>query len=452
MSRALIRLTESLQNKPLLSTQPHLDQVLEYLTDRNNGVHNLKVDIIKKDRVNRETIEYNEDTGVGIIAIDGSLTYLTYQGLCGDAGISYKKIKAEFDYLVANGAKIILLDQDSNGGEAYMAFETAREMRKIADEKGVKLISYVDGGSFSASYVFSAVCHEIIVNPQGEVGSIGVVVGLRNTNKAERNMGVERTYVYSGKSKIPFDAEGDWDKAWLQDIQDKVDTLYGEFLSHVSLYRDVTKETLLDIGARTFFGADAVELGLADKVYTHEELGDYLATLTEESGMSILTSIKGGKVNMEEKLEQMQLEMTAKDAQLSEAQAGFVSLQEELDGVVTKLTQAEAVVGELTASQEALQAALDAALGDKVSMVKEQRKARLQAATNVETADSMFASLENLDDASFDAVVTGFEKQKEAMASSGLFTEVGSANAEVDTPAAPKSKTLELAQAQYKTK
>ena len=53
MSRALIRLTESLQNKPLLSTQPHLDQVLEYLTDRNNGVHNLKVDIIKKDRVNR---------------------------------------------------------------------------------------------------------------------------------------------------------------------------------------------------------------------------------------------------------------------------------------------------------------------------------------------------------------------------------------------------------------
>lgn len=451
MSRALIRLTESLCNKPLLSTQPHLDMVLDYLTDRNSGVHELKVDIVKRQKVNRETIEYNEDTGVGVIAIDGSLTYLTYQGMCGDAGVSYKKIKAEFDYLVANGAKVIVLDQDSNGGEAYMAFETAREMRKIADEKGVKLISYVDGGSFSASYVFSAVCHEVIVNPQGEVGSVGVVVSLRNTNKAEKAMGVERTYVYSGKSKIPFDAEGDWDKAWLQDIQDKVDTLYGEFLSHVSFYRGVTKETLLDIGARTFFGADAVELGLADKVLTHEELGEYLATLIEgKNNMSILTSLKGGgeKVTMEN----LQAELSAKDVQLAEAQEGFVSLQAELDGVLTKLTQAEGVVAELTASQEALQAALDAAIGDKVAMVKEQRKTRLQAATNVETADSMFASLENLDDASFDAVVTGFEKQKEAMASSDLFKEVGSANAEVDKPSAPKSKTLELAQAQYKSK
>lgn len=166
--------------------------------------------------------------------------------------------------------------------------------------------------------------------------------------------------------------------------------------------------------------------------------------------MSILTSLKGGgeKVTMEN----LQAELSAKDVQLAEAQEGFVSLQAELDGVLTKLTQAEGVVAELTASQEALQAALDAALGDKVAMVKEQRKARLQAATNVETADSMFASLENLDDASFDAVVTGFEKQKEAMASSDLFKEVGSANAEVDKPSAPKSKTLELAQAQYKSK
>lgn len=449
MSGALLRLTKSLTNRPLLATQTQLDQVYDYLTDRNNGLADMKVDVVKRETVNRDTVEYNSDTGIGIISIDGSLTYLTYRGICGDAGISYKGIKAQFDYLVEQGAKIILLDQDSNGGEAYMAFETAREMRKVADEKGIKLISYVDGGSFSASYVFSAICHEVIVNPQGEVGSIGVVVGLVNTNKAEKDRGVERTYIYSGKSKIPFDAEGGWDEAWLGDIQDKVDSLYGVFLDHVIEYRGLSKETLLDIGARTFLGEDAIKLGLADKAMTHNELGHYLAELIEDDDMALMPIFKGGK-NMSVTMEQLQEQLEAKDVQLGEAQEGFTSLQAELDETVTQLTEAQALVAELQEKQEQMQATLDESLQEKAELAKAQRLARLQAATNDEQAEVLFASLSDLDDVRFEAVVSGFEKQKEMSAESGLFAEVGGNATELEAPAAPISKTLELAKAQHK--
>lgn len=449
MSRALLRLTESLTNKPLLTTQVQLDQVYEYLTDRNNGLVDLKVDVVKRDKVNKDTVEYNSDTGVGVISIDGSLTYLTYQGICGDAGVSYKGIKAQFDYLVEAGARVILLDQNSNGGEAYMAFETAREMRKVADEKGIRLISYVDGGSFSASYVFSAICHEVIVNPQGEVGSIGVVVGLVNTNKAEKDRGVERTYIYSGESKIPFDADGGFDEAWLSDIQGKVDTLYGVFLDHVIEYRGLSKETLLKIGARTFLGADAINLGLADKTMTHMELGNYLAELIEDNDMALMPIFKGGKT-MSVTMEQLQEQLEAKDVQLGEAQEGFVSLQAEFDETVSQLTEAKALVAELQEKQEQMQATLDESLQEKAELAKTQRLARLQAATNDEQAEVLFASLSDLDDERFEAVVSGFEKQKLASASTGLFAEVGGAGAELETPAAPVSKTLELAKAQFK--
>lgn len=450
MSGALIRLTDSLSNKPMLTTQPHLEKVVEYLTDRNSGVKELKIDLNRKERIDRDTVDFNQDTGIGIISIDGSLTYLSYVGLCGDVGISYKKIKAEFDYLVKAGAKVIVFDQDSNGGEAYMAFETAKEIRKIADEKGIKLISYVDGSSFSASYVFSSICHEVIVNPQGEVGSIGVVVALMNTNKAEINRGYERLYIYSGKSKVPFSADGNWDVEWVKDLQGKVDVLYGEFVSHVGEYRNIETAAILDIGAKTFFGADAVELGLADKVMTHAELGEYLANLNdeEEEELAIKSMFKTKQGVAEAAtsaesntdmtlLEELQNTVTAQSEQLTQAQEGFIALQSEFDETVATLK----------AANEALQASLDEALGVTSKMVENSRKARLKAATNEDTATTLFASMSTLSDEAFDAIVTSLESQKEAMAES--FEEVGSIGAEVETPK-PKSKTLAMAEAAYK--
>lgn len=46
-------------------------------------------------------------------------------------------------------------------------------------------------------HTLAAIVDEIIVNPMSEVGSIGVVVQLMNTLKAERKAGFERTFVFA---------------------------------------------------------------------------------------------------------------------------------------------------------------------------------------------------------------------------------------------------------------
>ena len=95
------------------------------------------------------------------------------------------------------------MDADSGGGEAYGMMETANEMRKIADANDVKFITYVDGYAASAMYGLSAASHEIIVNPDAQVGSIGVVVSLANYSEAEKQYGLKRVYVTAGESKVP---------------------------------------------------------------------------------------------------------------------------------------------------------------------------------------------------------------------------------------------------------
>lgn len=442
MSKALFRLTESLQSKPMLTTQSHLDNVLSYLTDRNSGVLELKIDVNNKNKPYREDVSYNEDTKVGVISIDGSLTYLRYEGICGDAGVSYKSIQSEFDKMVELGAKVVILDQDSNGGEAYMAFETASRLRSKADENGIKLISYTDGVSYSASYVFSSMCHEVIVNPMASVGSIGVVGSIVNVNKLEKSRGIERTYITAGRGKVPFTADGEWDSEFLNKLQDDVNGIYELFLNHVTQYRGLSSETVVDMGASTFTGADAVSNGLADKVMTHEEFYDYIASIREEDNMALLPFLnKSTKVSAEGDentmitLEEMQEVLALKEEELTKAEASFVELQSQADSLQEQLTATLAELGEVKAKMA----------GEASS----KRKERLQAVVGEDKVDGMFTALESLSDEAFATVLTNLEVQKAAMVDS--FAEIGASEnaATVVVASEAENKTLELAKKTY---
>lgn len=452
MSKALFRLTESLQSKPMLTTQSHLDSVLNYLTDRNSGVLELKIDINDENKGSRgENVSFNEDTKVGVLSIDGSLTYLRYEGLCGDAGVSYKSIQGDFDRLVRLGAEVIILDQDSNGGESYMAFETASNLRRIADENGIKLISYVDGNSFSASYVFSSVCHEIVVNPAASVGSIGVVGSIVNINKLEKSKGIERTYITAGKGKVPFTAEGEWDEEFINRLQGEVNSLYDDFILHVTTYRDtLTTEDIVDMGASTFVGQKGVDMKLADKVMTHVEFYDYIASIREEDNMALMPflnkntnggkqiSVEGDNKTMTE-LEEMKAALELKDEQIAEAQAGFVQLQAEADATQEKLV--------------AVMAELDEVKASLAGNVASKRRERLSAVVGEGKVDSMFVAMEGLADDAFETVLSNLETQKEAMVAS--FAEVGTSGASVkddEGGEGEESSTLSMAKARYKNK
>ena len=430
MAGKLLRLTQKIVNKPQLMYAPSLEGVLQILTDRNNGVEvELAIGGGRERKV--EELCYMPETQVGVLSVDGPLTYLEYEPMCGAAPSSYQKLSAEFAAMVKAGAKTVVLDVDSPGGEAYACFETAKSIRKMADDAGVKILAYVDGLAASAAYGLSCIADEIIMNPMAEVGSVGVVVGLTNYSEAEKKFGMKRTFVYAGASKIPYDADGNFTEAFLTDIQAKVDELYGEFVNHVADARKLSVETVKGTEAKVFTATKALELGLADAVMTVEEFHDYLATYNKGDNMSIKSRLFSLSANGEEmtKLAELEAQVASLTAELATNVEAVATLSAENEKLAEALAGAEAARAELqTKIDEVEQAALAAeqAAAEAAKLAAEEaRKAKLVDAVGAEKAEALFASLSVLDDASFESVVGTFAEAKTAVDNSVLFQEQG---------------------------
>lgn len=440
MAHELLRLTQSLYNKPHLITGSYLNEIIPFLESRNTEG---KIQLAVLDTLTPKSrgLNYNPDTKIGYVSMEGPLTYLQYYGLCGPSGPSYQTIRDEVDQMLEAGAHYIVLDQDSPGGEAYMAFETASHIRAKADEYGAKIIAYVDGMSASASYAFSAVADEVIMNPQAEVGSIGVVVKLRNVNEAMKKMGVEDTYVFAGDSKIPFDSEGKFSEGFLSDIQEKVNVLYEGFAEHVSGFRSLTKQAVVATQAKTFGPKKAIELGLADKQMSLDEFGDYLVSLTQSGAqMPISNFLKMNKT--EETLEMTQLAELQEQLQAAQLSVSDVTSKFEAAALLlaekeTLLTQAQEQVAQLVAEKE----------GMKLT----SRKTALAAVMSADKVEGVSASLSSLDDSAFETVLSGFVAQKQALEASDMFTELGDQGTEV-VPEAKASKSKDVTEDLIKQK
>lgn len=408
MAGPLIRFSkEKFYDKPHLITPLALESIAEYLEDRNSGV---EAAIQNKDLAKKmESEEGREVTnGVGVIPVSGALTYEStgWEALCG--GASYQGILARFDHLADMGATTIVMDLDSPGGEAYGAFETSKELRKRADEQGIKLVAYVDGLAASAGYALAASAHEIISNPQSEVGSIGVVVRLVNSNKAMKKEGLETTYVYAGDSKVPFNEEGEFAEGFLEDLQEKVDYLYNEFTSFVAEAREMPQSDVIATQAKTFMASKAQELGLVDSLLTREEFFEKLA-IDREEGMPLTNRVtKNGDGQQMSKeledvtpvanadLEELQAKLAAVEAQLNAESEKNAKLEEQAKQVKLSELKSKADGWEFLANVEAYaEAALEGSI--PVEMFNEAMDlAKEKLAEEVAHTKSLKAEMEAL--------------------------------------------------------
>ena len=454
-AHALIRLTEKLVGTPQMMEAASFERVAAFLESRNEGM--IEMALNNKAMSSERQVTYNADTKVGIVELQGPLSYVHYEAMCGDSPTSYQGLVADFDTLLQQGAKTIVLDTDSPGGEAYGVFETARTLRRMADEHGARVITYVDGMAASAAYALASMSDEIVMNPSAEVGSIGVVVRLRNVNKAMKKAGVEDTYVYAGDSKIPFDSEGEFAKEFLEDLQTKVNVLYGDFVSHVAQMRGIEASAVQGTQAKTFLADKALELGLADKVMEVEEFYSYLSTVASgETNHKMLTARFLSKNKHEEnakmqELEQLKASFTALTEEKTTMEASIAEMADlmaakdaELESVKSTLAQYQAQAEE--AAKAAEEARLEAE--HQAAQAKlEARKAKLTGVVAADEAEALMASLDSLDDVAFNLVVASLDKKAKAVENSDLFKELGVAEqGDEDT----LSATAKILQAQYK--
>lgn len=382
-------------NKPLLIDSPSFESITEYLATRPDGLMTSEELAVARDiRSSNKKMNLGEGR-TALISVSGALTYEeTMLGAwCGMS--SYQGIINRMEQAVEEGYKTVVLDVDSGGGEAYGCFETAKELKKLAEENDIKLIAYVDGMSASAAYGLTVAASEVIVNPQAEVGSIGVLTRLVNDSKKQKKEGLSTTYIYAGDSKIPFNAEGEWREDFLSDLQTKVDTLYDGFVSHVASMRGISEDVIRETQAKVFSAEDSLEMGLIDSVMERMDFAEYLADIEEGKQVPLKTRT----LTKEKEKQTMTKEVVESPTLETPAEAPEASVES------TKMAELEKQLATLLAANEAL-----------VLEAKAKETATLLAAVSkfsfIDNASEMTDVLSKLEKGDQDSILAAFTKSE----------------------------------------
>lgn len=272
-------------NKPQLITAGAFEDIATYLLSRDQGSVNLAKMIASKTEKTSEAHHGEMINGNTYkIVIDGALTYKAtgMQALCG-SGLSYQSLKQQADLIAANPEiENVVLWVSSPGGEAYGCFSAAEYFKKTIKATNKNIITYIDESACSAAYAWACIADEVIINPEAETGSIGVVVRLTDQSKALDKAGIKPIYITAGADKVPFNDDHSFKEEFLEKLQASVDKKYSEFVDHVHTYRsNMSVETIKGTQANTFEAEEALELGLVDQIMSVEQFDDYISNAAE---------------------------------------------------------------------------------------------------------------------------------------------------------------------------
>lgn len=456
MGHSLIRVKGALVNTPHLIESNSFNSIMEYVNKRIEGSAEITPKMFDDEDYSYKKEDfylYNEDTKTGILQVEGPISYKTtgWEALCG--GTSCQMLKEQMEYFVERGAKTVAMMTDSGGGEARGLFDTATYLRQLADDNGIKIIAFSEGIAASAAYALPAIADEFIATWDSRIGSIGVLISLMDDSKALEKEGYERVFVVSNEGKIPYDKGGSFRKEFLDDLQRDVDAIYETFTDHVSTYRPMSKQQVIDTDARVFMAEEALSLGLIDRIMKVEEFYDYLALVAqsnlEESDMSNpLKDMFKAKTKEEPavaQLQELQAMLHDKEAALSASLEQVQTLTASLTEMQANLESLQAFAEEHKAAAEAAQAEADRLEAEAAQTKVDQRKAAIAAAYGEDQVEATFAALSNLDDASFKLIVDQQLASKQARAES--FKALGGEGVEQDSPVVEQDSVETIRQA-----
>lgn len=436
-------------NKALLITLNDLHPIVDYLSspervaslrfEQDTQVAPQLSDYPLQEEYDKAMMAYlgiNPETKVGVLNIDGTL--VNREGQMNSQCIeltSYQGLKKKFESQIEMGIQSCVMMINSGGGECFGAWSTANYVQKLARQHNIKLIAYVNGTSASAAYVWASVADKVISHPLGQVGSIGVVVQLYNDSKMLDKMGVERSFVYAGGNKIPFDKQGNFTETFVKDLQDSVDKTYAKFVNHVAVNRNLTEQQVINTNASVFDADVALTLGLIDDVM---ELEDFeilyglkspktsgINSVRLEAPNNFLQSEENMTKNVElnaDELQELKTQLataTDKNEQLSatiaDMQANYDAVKEQFE--VNKVALAEALQSKADLEAEKVKAELDARVA--------QRTAKLEASLGKdnEQVATLLASTQTLSDEQFDVIAKSLELKQETQEKQ--FAEIG---------------------------
>jgi signal peptide peptidase SppA len=205
---------------------------------------------------------------VTVIPVQGALMARGYRGY-GASIPGMTDLRASIDAAARNpdiGA--IVLDMDTPGGTVTGTAETAASVRAAAAVKPV--VAVANGLAASAGYWIAAGATEIVMAPNAEVGSIGVVMPHQSMARMYDRMGIDTTLI----STAPYKAEGSPYAPLTEEaraaLTARAQTAHDAFVADVATGRRTTPAAVEEtFGRGRMVGvADAIRSGMADRTAT----------------------------------------------------------------------------------------------------------------------------------------------------------------------------------------
>lgn len=182
--------------------------------------------------------------------------------------------------------KGILVTINSPGGVADQADGIYRLLKTYKERYNVPVWAYVQGLCASGGMYIACAADKVYATPDSIVGHVGVLFSppFFNVTGLMKKLGVESKTVSAGKNKDSLNPFRTWEPNEGNQFQYLVDFMYNRFIDIVSSNRPkLTREDLIEQGARLWSAPDAQELGYIDS--TIGSIDDMLDTFTTELGI-----------------------------------------------------------------------------------------------------------------------------------------------------------------------
>ncbi|MFZ5586137.1 MAG: S49 family peptidase [Thermodesulfobacteriota bacterium] len=218
--------------------------------------------------------------GVAILPVRGPLFRYANLFTAISGASSYQMLARDFAAAMESPeTRSVLLMIDSPGGMVNGCHELAEMIHSARGKKPV--VAYVGGMGCSAAYWLASAADEIVADPTAMLGSIGVLLEVRDTKEQDAKNGVRVHQFVSSQS--PKKCPDPGQESGRAQYQADIDALAQVFVERVARNRGVSAETVLSKfgGGGVLVGADAVAAGLADRLGSFE---DVLAGLAQGKG------------------------------------------------------------------------------------------------------------------------------------------------------------------------
>lgn len=181
-------------------------------------------------------------------------------------------------------APVVAIVINSPGGSPVQSRLISNRIRQLADEKGKRVLVFVEDAAASGGYFIAVAGDEIIADPSSIVGSIGVIMAGFGFVGALEKLGIERRVHTAGRNKSTLDPFLPEKYEDVQRINRFELDIHQVFIDHVKRHRAGRLKADDDVlfTGEWWPGLRGLDLGLVDS------LGELHTTLRERYGQNIV--------------------------------------------------------------------------------------------------------------------------------------------------------------------